>query len=59
MTYVSNVEREAITAQFKSVITTICMFPDCGVIINLIDGRGQTGISHGICEHCYEKHYGE
>jgi len=36
-----------------------CMFPDCNKKIrpDLVDGKEEVCVSHGICDECLEKHY--
>jgi len=34
----------------QTVITVVCMY--CKVIIDRKDGRGVSGVSHGICRDC-------
>ena len=40
-------------SQPKTRITVVCAW--CGKFIRTVDGRGETGVSHGICTACAKK----
>ncbi len=37
----------------QTIIRVVCAW--CGADLGTINGQGQTGISHGICEECANK----
>ncbi len=41
----------------KTILKVKCM--DCGADMGEKDGKGVTGISHGICEKCWNERYPE
>jgi hypothetical protein len=40
-----------------TIIVCVCAW--CGRQLGTIDGQGQAGTSHGICEQCAKTHFGD
>ncbi|GAI42679.1 unnamed protein product, partial [marine sediment metagenome] len=50
-----NEKNNTVEKKQKTIMKLVCAW--CGNDLGSLDGKGETGTSHGICQDCKEKYF--